>query len=148
MYTSVILLLSLIAILYFCLYHTHLNRKIYNDPIIQRIKADVSRLDPKIQHISFYSSNESYTEDKKKIFICTKDNNGKYYDYNMLMYVAIHECSHALTDVIDPEHKTPEFRNMFSSLLLKAKEIGIYNPTEPLVDLYCGLRLDVKNMMR
>ena len=28
----------------------------------------------------------------------------------MLMYVAIHECAHALTDVIDPEHKTDEFK--------------------------------------
>lgn len=113
-----------------------------------KIKYDVSKLDPRIDKLDFFPSDESYTEDKTKIFLCLKDENGNYYDYNMLMYVAIHECSHALTDVIDVHHVTPEFRGMFESLLIKATKMGLYNPSSPLVSSYCGVDLDVKDMQR
>ena len=64
------------------------------------------------------------------------------------MYVAIHECSHALTDVIDIEHITPEFKGMFESLLNKAVKLGLYNSQTPLEEHYCGIDLDVKDMQR
>lgn len=146
---DILLIISLLLIFYICLVNFYKRRVIYyNDPLIKKIKFDVSKLDSRIANIDFYSSNESYTEDKKKIFLCLKDENGKYYDYNMLIYVAIHECSHALTDVIDVEHKTPEFRGMFEYLLNKASQIGIYDPHAPLRENYCGVSLDTKNMQR
>ena len=143
-----ILFLLLILIFLICYYHIYYKRKIYQDPLIKKIKYDVSKLDSRIETIDFYSSNESYTEDKKKIFICLKDENNQYYDYNMLIYVAIHECSHALTKVIDTEHTSREFREMFESLLKNATKMKIYNPTTPLEKHYCGIDLDVKEMQR
>lgn len=145
---DLILLLALLLVFVVCFYNLNYRRKIYQDPLIRKIKYDVSRLDPRIAKIDFFSSDESYTEDKEKIFLCLKDEDGKYYDYNMLMYVAIHECSHALTDVIDIQHITPEFRGMFDSLLKKATQIGLYDPKTPLVEHYCGIDLDIGEMQR
>lgn len=145
---DLMLVVALLLVILLCIYNIKYKRKIYQDPLIKKIKYDVSKLDPRIVSIDFFSSDESYTEDKDKIFLCLKDETGKYYDYNMLMYVAIHECSHALTDVIDVEHITPEFRGMFESLLQKASKIGLYDPTAPLEEHYCGIDLDIEDMQR
>ena len=141
-------LITLLIFLFIYLYSTTRKRKIFYDPLVEDIKKDMMELDPRISNRQFYSSDESYTEDKERIYLCLKDERGEYYDYNMLIYVAIHECSHALTDVIDVEHKTPEFKNMFESLLNKASEKGIYDKSIPLVDKYCGIDLDIKDMQR
>lgn len=140
-----ILLCCLFFILCLCLVK-HLNG---SDPLINRIKQDVSKLDHRISNIAFYSSTESYTEDKDKIFLCLKDDEkGEYYDYNTLIYVAIHECAHALTDVIDLEHVTPEYRNMFKYLLDKATSIGIYDPSKPLPNHYCKIKINPDTIQR
>ena len=144
---DIVILIFILVFLGLCWYRFK-KRKVYHDPLIKKIKYDVSQLDPRIETIEFYSSDESYTEDKKKIYICLRDESGEYYDYNMLMYVAIHECSHALTHVIDPEHVTKEFRGMFQNLLRKATQMKMYNPTTPLVKHYCGINLDIKDMQR
>ena len=145
---DLVLLLALLLVFVVCFYNLNYRRKIYQDPLIRKIKYDVSKLDPRIAMLSFYSSDESYTEDKTKIFLCLKDENGNYYSYNWLMYVAIHECSHALTDVIDVEHITPEFRGMFENLLRKAESLKIYDPNAPMQEHYCGLDLDIKDMQK
>jgi hypothetical protein len=143
-----ILVLALFIVFAVCFYNLNYKRKIYQDPLVRKIKYDVSQLDPRLSTIEFFSSDESYTEDKRKIYLCLKDENGKYYDYNMLVYVAIHECSHALTDVIDVEHKTPEFRGMFEHLLTKAYYLGIYDPNKSLVTNYCGIKIKPEKMQR
>jgi len=143
-----VLLLSLLIIFTICFYNLCIKPKNRQDPLIRKIKYDVSKLDPRISSIEFFSSDESYTEDKKKIFLCIRDEKGKYYDYNMLIYVAIHECSHALTDVIDLDHSTPEFKGMFENLLTKAYRLGIYDPHKSLVTNYCGINIDQKEMQR
>jgi hypothetical protein len=142
MYEFVVVILLLIF--YYYIKKSHYK----NDPLIDVIKRDVSMLDPRIKNIQFYSSDESYTEDKKRIYLCLRDENGEYYDYNMLLYVAIHECSHALTDVIDIHHVTPEFKNMFATLLTRATELGMYSPVQPLVSTYCGLNLKTEGLQR
>jgi len=146
---DIVILLILILIFIICFHQlTYKRNKIFIDPLIDQIKTDMIKIDPRISKIDFYSSDESYTEDKQKIYLCLKNSNGEYYDYNMLMYVAIHECSHALTDVIDLHHVTPEFKGMFDTLLQKATKLGLYNSTTPLVNNYCGVDLDIKDMQR
>ena len=145
---DLVLLLALLLVFVVCFYNLNYKRKTYQDPLIRKIKYDMIRIDPRLSKIEFFSSDESYTEDKDKIFLCLKDENGNYYDYNMLIYVAIHECSHALTDVIDVEHVTPEFRGMFENLLTEAYKLGIYNPNKSLVTNYCGINIDQNEMQR
>lgn len=142
------MLLFIIIIIIFLIYKIYKKNNKYHDPLIKKIKYDVSLLDSRITNLNFYSSDESYTEDKHKIYLCLKDENGKYYDYNMLLYVAIHECSHALTKVVDVKHITPEFRNMFEHLLRKATQMKIYTPETPLEKYYCGITLKTESMQR
>ncbi len=136
---DIILILGLLLIFLISFYN--LSKKVVNshDPLIKRIKADMTLLDEKAQYIEFYSSDESYTEDKTKIYLCLKDENQEYYHYNMLMYVAIHELAHALTQVIDPNHETFEFNDMFNKLLEKASVLKIYDPSIPLTTTYCNV---------
>jgi hypothetical protein len=120
-----------------------------SDPVLISIVEDVKKLDPRIKNLQFYSSDEeSYTEDKQKVFICLKNEKGEYYDRNMLVYVVIHELAHALTDVIDEFHKTPEFKNKFEELLTKAHRLGFYDPEKPLTKHYCHKHLNVRDMQR
>lgn len=146
---KILLLLIFFSVYIFCCIHK--KRKQYfssQDPMVLRLKQTVSQLDPRIEKIEFFASDESYTEDKNKIYLCVKDEHGKYYDFNMLIYVTIHEVTHALTNVVDIYHTTAEFRNTFESLLTKAHKLGFYDPEAPLYRHYCGIHLNVRNMLR
>ena len=105
--------------------------------MIERIRNDLLKVDPRVQNLKFYASNESFTEDKKFVYLCLKDENGEYYDYNMLMYVCLHELAHAFSESVDEDHTTKEFRDNFQMLLDKAEKIGLYNPNIPLNYNYC-----------
>ena len=68
-----------------------------------------------------------------------KDKNGQYYDYNMLMYVSLHELAHAFSKTVDENHTSKEFKTNFKDLLNKAQQLNLYDPTKPLIYDYCGL---------
>lgn len=111
----------------------------YDDPIVDKIKRELIPLDPRIAKLIFKASNASETINKKNVYLCVKDKNGNYYDYNMLIYVALHECAHAISKAIDEDHNntSQEFMDNFKKLLDKAAELKIYNPSMPKVDNYC-----------
>ncbi len=109
----------------------------YHDPLIDRIKSDLLKIDPRVETLSFHASNESFTEDKKFVYLCLKDQNDKYYDYNMIMYVSLHELAHAFSDSVDTDHSGKEFKDNFRNLLNKAQTLGLYDPKIPLVYDYC-----------
>ena len=83
----------------------------YNDPMIERIRNDLLKIDERVAYLKFYASNESFTEDKKFVYLCLKDDKGNYYDYNMLMYVSLHELAHAFSQGIDTSHSSKEFKD-------------------------------------
>lgn len=116
----------------------YINRVVlFSDPLLYKIKNDLLLVDSRIKNISFYASNESFTEDKKRIYLCLKDKDNNYYPYNMLIYVALHEIAHVLSPNIDLNHTTPEFINNFSNLIKKATELKLYDPSLPMVEHYC-----------
>jgi hypothetical protein len=132
---KIILIFCFLFIVYVTL---HLNRvESFDDPLIDRIKNDLLLVDPRVSELTFRASNESFTEDKKYVFLCLKDKNGNYYDYNMLMYVSLHELAHAFSESIDEEHTSSEFKNNFKILLDKAYKLGLYDPNKPLNYDYC-----------
>jgi len=113
------------------------NVETYDDPITKRIQEDLVKVDPRAEKISIKGSDQSFTEDKTRMYLCLYDEKGKYYDYNMLMYVALHELAHVISKQVDPEHKTKEFRDNFDFLLKRAAAKGLYNPDEPINYGYC-----------
>lgn len=110
----------------------------YYDPTITRLHQDMIKVDPRIANITFYVGKESYTLDKKQVFLCIRDKSGKLYDYNFLVYVALHECAHVLSKLYDEHHTTPDFINQFAKLRRRAVELKIWDSSAPLIQDYCG----------
>lgn len=104
-------------------------------PDIVKIKETILPVDHVIENISFYKGNKSYTINKEDIYICTRDENGKMYDMNTLVFVALHEVAHYKCDEIG---HTPKFHQIHEELLRKATKLGIYNPSVPMIRNYCG----------
>lgn len=109
--------------------------------VLKDIKDRVCKLHPRIKDLTFKVANASETVDKTAVYMCLKDENGKYYDMNTLTYVAIHEMAHVLTDIVDPKHVSPEFLNTFFYLQKKGEALGIYDPKIKLPNVYCDVHL-------
>lgn len=106
------------------------------DPILEKIKNHIAPLYPDVvSSLKFFEGNKSYTINKRKIYLCLRDENQEYYDYNMLIYVALHELSHVMCDEIG---HTPKFHSIFREVLKKAAGMGIYDPEKPIIMDYCG----------
>lgn len=128
----ILFVLCFIAYIIFMQVREHFLQK---DPILKVIKDTILHLHPRVNDIEFYEGNKSYTINKKKIYLCLKDENKEYYDFNMLIYVAIHELSHVLCNEIG---HTPKFNQIFQDNLIKAEQLGIYDPSKPIISNYCG----------
>jgi hypothetical protein len=131
----ILLTVSLLIIGYIVIYANRV--VLYEDPMIYKLKADLILVDPRTKYVNFYASNQSFTEDKKRVYLCLKDKDGNYYPYNMLIYVACHELAHAFSSSIDKSHTTEEFKTNYINLLTKARDLGLYDPDEPIVEQYC-----------
>jgi hypothetical protein len=105
------------------------------DPMLVRIKETLIPLHPCVSSLKFYEGKKSYTINKKKIYLCLKDENGEYYDFNMLMYVSIHELSHVICDEIG---HTQKFHRIFRNMLELAEQKNIYDSSIPIIKNYCG----------
>jgi hypothetical protein len=83
----------------------------------------------------------SYTLDKREIISClrTKDSKNKIHDYNLLLYVFIHEMSH-MANARSYGHNA-DFENAFEFLLKRADELGILKRIdfESNPQNFCGL---------
>ena len=89
-----------------------------------------------MNNISLYRGKKSYTINKRKVYLCLKNEDGQYYSLNMLVYVMAHEVSHVICDEIG---HTEKFHEIFESLLKELVEDGIYNPSLPINTQYCEL---------
>lgn len=113
-------------------------RRTRRDPLIDQVKETVMILSPQqISQIDFYESkNHAYTRDKQSIHLCLRKKNGEYYDFNMLIYAALHELAHAFYDG-DSRHHPPEWERLFREFLAQAHRMGIYDPSLPIEEAYC-----------
>ena len=105
------------------------------DPMLHTIRNKIRPLHPEmVDHIVLLEDNKSYTINKKKVYLCLKDENGDYYNDNMLIFVAIHELAHVLCDEIG---HTDKFQEIFQDLLNKATDLQIYDPAVAPIQDYC-----------
>lgn len=110
--------------------------------IIESLKNDLQRIHPTIGEytLKFYpleccKLEDSETEDKKKVYICVKNKNGEYYNYNKLLQVAIHELAHAMSKSKDPDHTGGEFNSNYSNLMNKAQSLKLIDVSRLNKDL-------------
>lgn len=92
---------------------------------------------PVVERLNFYEGDKSYTINKENVYICMRDEHGQYYDRNFLVYVILHEISHALCDEIG---HTEKFMQIFQQVLTQATAMGVYDPTGRKIDNYCNYR--------
>jgi|UniRef100_A0A6C0LU95 hypothetical protein len=94
-----------------------------------------------IKHLRMCKGSSSYTIDKEQVYLCVKDDNDEYYDYDMLMHVLLHELAHAICDEIG---HTKKFDDIFTDLMDEAHNPSctgqkpIYDKKAPLDKNYCG----------
>lgn len=81
-------------------------------------------------------SNESYTIDKKDIFLCLYDEKGAYYEDHMLMHVSLHEMAHVICHEIG---HTKLFNTIFEELMVVAHKCNIYDQYYKPINDYCGV---------
>jgi len=119
----------------------HLKTTHPDDP---KIKLLVSNFNPtRIVETLPTSQHTAYSEDKgQKIAFCLEKFKGKkeLIDVNTLMFVALHEVGHLMTESIG--HK-PEFWKNFKFLLKEAAKLGVYQPVDysKKSQPYCGMSL-------
>ena len=106
------------------------------DPMIQKLQGIINDLVPGINNkIKIFKGNKSYTINKKTVYLCLEDQNGNYYNLNILVYVLLHEISHVLCKSIGHNE---EFQSIFDKLLKKAEEKGYYDPSQKSPNDYCN----------
>lgn len=115
----------------------------YVDPKATQLRAKLQQVFPNDvdwKKVQFLGSNKSFTLNKEKVHLCLLKGNGEYYDDNSLMHVAIHELAHMVCDERKPEGQehTPEFERILASVTERAAAAGIYDPSIPLAQKYCG----------
>lgn len=104
------------------------------DPLLDQLKSDFEQLHPVVKSLEFYSGKKSYTINKKKVYLCMKDEDDQYYSRNILAYVLIHEISHAICKEVG---HTDKFYDIFNQMLKKAEMLGLYDPNIPMINNYC-----------
>ena len=107
---------------------------IQSDPMLKVLRDEMIKVDPRAASISYNKGKKSYTINKEKMFLCLYDENGKYYDKNMLVYVTLHELAHAFNPSIG---HTPLFHETFMKILKEAEKAGVYNPNIKPIQDYC-----------
>uniref|UniRef100_A0A6C0D2D3 Uncharacterized protein n=1 Tax=viral metagenome TaxID=1070528 RepID=A0A6C0D2D3_9ZZZZ len=120
----------------------YMNQKHPDD---ERVKRLVAGFNPqKVMETLPNSSYTAYSENKgEKVAFClnrSKNNNDDLIDMNTLMFVAIHELSHIMTESIG--HKSDFWEN-FKWLLENAKNAGIHDPVDykNSPKEYCGMQI-------
>ena len=122
-----------ICVLFIIIIFIYMNQSYsYKDDMIDKLKIVLLDIEPRTAELTFYASRESYTEDKKIVYLCLKNENNEYYDDNMLIYVALHELAHAFSKELDPDHTGDEFKNNFKKYLKIAEQKGYFDPNKPL----------------
>lgn len=105
-----------------------------DDGMLVELRQFLQDTFPEINNVILLKGTKSYTINKKRIYMCLKDEKGKYYERNMLIYVLLHELAHVKCTEIG---HTEEFHRVFNEILEKAIKNGKYNPKIPIIRDYC-----------
>lgn len=110
--------------------------RLQDDPMLYTLREVLTPVHPIFKTLKLYKGDKSYTINKERTFLCLYDENGDYYPINMLIYVLLHEISHSINQK-DIGH-TEEFHRIFENLLERATQLGVYNPSIPIIQNYCS----------
>lgn len=133
-FNKVLIVLIILATLYmfYNQVYEHYNQQ---DPHLNSMVDEVCKIFPDAKKLRYYVGDESYTLNKEKVFICTKDKKtNKVYDDNILKYVILHEYAHSICPEIG---HTSLYHKIFDGVLDKAVKEGLYDPSVQIPLDYC-----------
>ena len=125
-------------------YDKYKNDSRWGEPV-RRLKRRYSPDPMRITESSEDSNYTSYTlsKGKKMVFCLRSKKTNQFHDFNLLMFVAVHELSHIITVASGSQSHGKEFHTNFGFLLKEATDMGLYekinfesNPKE-----YCGIQV-------
>jgi len=107
-------------------------------PLLDQVRANFAKIDPKYAGIPLRSGDSAYTENKEVITLCLTDPETKLdYDINTITYVALHELAHVISTT---QGHGEIFKKNFAMLLKKGAELGFYDPRKPIPAQYCNVK--------
>ena len=86
----ILFIIIIIGIIIWILFCGLKEKYLRSDPMLEKLRSEISKVSPQINSVALYKGNKSYTLNKEKIFICLKDENNKYYNFNMLIISDTH----------------------------------------------------------
>ena len=112
------------------------NQETYWTGALQELNSNhIDSAGHRMRNIELLKGNKSYTINKEKVFLCLQDENGNYYDMNMLVYVLAHEFAHVICNSVG---HTEEFHRIFDQLLKALENFGMYDSRKEILTDYCG----------
>lgn len=128
----IVLIFSIVIFTWFVLKYQY-ESYLENEPTIVRLKAKLIPYFPELHKVKLMHGTQSYTLNKKKIYLCTEQN-GKRYGDNMLTFVILHELAHTISSEIGHGEK---FQSIFKILLKRAEFHDVYDSSIPQIENYC-----------
>lgn len=115
----------------------------YNPNTSQLVNNLIHKYDPDYfeENDPVYTiGHKTFTLNFQRIAICLRQRNGKFYDYNTLQFVMLHELSHIAA--LEKEHND-SFWLIFKILLIAANKLVGYQPVDYSVQpiIYCGIEV-------
>lgn len=136
-YLKHIVLAVVIIVVLGITYYTYTKENFVRNDELDNIVESLKQVFPVVENLNFYEGEKSYTINKKNVYICMKDENSRYYNRNFLIFVILHEISHALCDEIG---HTDKFSRIFQQVLEKAAAHGLYDPNGKKIVNYCNYK--------
>lgn len=134
-FAIIILSIVLITLLFFLVYKQVKETFTQQDDVLLRLRNRCSKVFPKeMESIQLYTGDKSYTINKEKVYLCMKDENGNYYNDNILTHVLLHELAHTMCHEVG---HTDLFQEIFQDLMERAHEQGIYDMDTYIPENYC-----------
>jgi len=130
--------------------YLHVNKRNYSDDNKKKVEKLFKIVKSKLVSVNIAETQPNtryttYTVNKTKLHFCLRHVNEKntLSDYNTLMFVAIHELTHMMSDKHDPKHKFGFWQDM-EFLLKEAIKMGVYvyKPYNREPVKYCGMTID------
>ena len=119
------------------LLYTNTRESFVRNEDLDMIVTQLREAFPVVDRLNFYEGDKSYTINKQDVYICMRDEHGGYYDRNFLVYVVLHEISHALCDEVG---HTQKFLDIFQQVQDHAAKLGIYDPHGRKIHNYCNYK--------
>lgn len=139
------ILVSFVIVLFFCM----TMRKMYvlactqteERAVLDKVHDHLRRVYPQIpENVEIRNGYYAFTENKRVITLCMYDpETAVMYPFEKILYVAIHELAHVISESYSIDTHNAEFMVNFDKLIARAVGLGMIPAGYHVNDTYCKL---------